>query len=215
MTGSPSSADRPADVRRLNEPSLAAIDRHLKEREARRDGLHERARRLRRRAQGSMARLHEGSDESAELAEIRREAAQLSEWLRGEGHGEEGLAHDALQESVEAALLGAIVSSSRLPGPEELGVDVEIYLLGLGDVVGEVRRLVLDRLGEGDLAGAERDLALMDHLLRSLMRFDTTRAIVALKPKQDMARALLERTRGDLTMAKLLRGRGGASGGGP
>jgi len=70
-------------------------------------------------------------------------------------------------------------------------------------VVGEVRRLVLDRLAHDDLAGAEAHLALMDALARDLLRFDTTRAIVQLKPKQDTARSLLERTRGEVVMARL------------
>ncbi len=195
--------------RRLAERDLGTIERHLAEREARRDQLHERARRLRRHAQGTMGRLHEGHDVTPDLAAIRREARALTEWLHGEGRGESGLAHDALQESVEAVLLGAIIAGRPLPGPTELGVEPEIYLLGLGDVVGEVRRLALDHLGAGAIPEAERDLEVMDHLTRALARFDTTRAIVALKPKQDVARALLERTRGDLTMAKMLRSAGG------
>ena len=121
----------------------------------------------------------------------------------GKGRGDEGLAFDALQEGVEGVLLGAIVGGTPLPGPSDLGVDPEPYLLGLGDVVGEVRRLVLDRLAHDDLAGAEVRLALMDALARDLMRFDTTRAIVQLKPKQDTARSLLERTRGEVVMARL------------
>jgi len=154
-----------------------------------------------------MGRVHEGRDVSADLAEIRREAADLSDWLRREGRGEEGLAFDALQESVEAILLGAIVRGEELPGPDSLGVDPEPYLSGLGDVVGEVRRLALDRLGAGDLAGAEAHLATMDHLFRTLLRFETPRSIAQLKPKQDSARSLVERTRGDVIMARVLSGR--------
>ena len=63
---------------------------------------------------------------------------------------------------------------------------------------------VLDRLGQDDVAGAEAELALMERLTRALLRFDTTRAIVQLKPKQDTARALLERTRGEVVMARFL-----------
>jgi translin len=209
-TGSPSTGEGDAGAGRLPEPELAAIDRHLRQRELRRDELHQRARRLRRDAQGAMGRLHEGTATGEELDKIRREAAELTEWLRTEGRGEEGLAHDALQESAEALLLEALVRGRPLPGPAELGIDPEPYLMGLGDTAGEIRRLALDRLGAGDVAGAEARLATLDHLVRTLMRFDTTRAIVALKPKQDVARSLLERTRGDVTMAKLLQGRAGA-----
>jgi translin len=205
--GSRSSGKRAAGARTspgVPEPTLVAIEAHLKQREARRDDLHERARRLRRLAQSTMTRLHAEGVRPAELAAIRTAAAELSGWLRSEGRGDEPLALDALQEAVEAVLLGAVWDGVPLPGPADLGVDPEPYLLGLGDVVGEVRRRVLDDLGRDDLAAADRDLALMERLTRSLVRFDTTRAIVPLKPKQDTARALLERTRGEVVMARVL-----------
>lgn len=181
-----------------------AIEGHLRQRELRRDELYERARRLRRLAQGTMTRLHEGRPVGPDLAEVRREAGALADWVRREARGDEGLARDALQESVEACLLGAVLDGSALPGPDDLGVEPEEYLLGLGDLVGEVRRLVHHRLSAGELVQAEAYLKLMDTVYRTLMRFDTTRGIVALKPKQDSARALLERTRGEVTMARLL-----------
>ncbi len=204
-SGSRSSAEgaapRPTGV---PEGVLASIEAHLRQRELRREDLYQRARRLRRLAQGTMGRLHTEGSAPAELAEIRRAMADTADWLRREGRGDEPLALDALQEAVEAVLLGAIISRMPLPGPPDLGVDPEPYLLGLGDVVGEVRRLALDRLGQDDLAGAEAALALMEELTRSLLRFDTTRAIVPLKPKQDTARMLLERTRGEVVMARFL-----------
>ncbi|HTT25524.1 MAG TPA: hypothetical protein VMH90_00990 [Thermoplasmata archaeon] len=197
----------------MPEAVLAEIEGHLRHREARRDELHQRARRLRRLAQGTMGQLHEGHDVRAALAEIQESARDLTEWLCTEGRGDEGLAHDALQESAEALLLGAVVAGAPIPGPSALGLDPEPYLLGLGDVVGEVRRLALDRLRRGDLEGAEAQVATMEHLFGTLMRFDTTRAIVALKPKQDVARSLLERTRGEVTMARVMSGRTLAPGG--
>jgi len=197
----------------LSETTLAAIEAHLRQRELRREELYQRARRLRRLAQATMARLHAERVVPPAVAEVRKELAELADWLRREDRGDEGLALDALQEGVEAVLLGAVVGGTPLPGPSDLGVDPEPYLLGLGDVVGEVRRRVLDRLAHDDLAGAEAHLALMDALTRDLLRFDTTRAIVQLKPKQDTARSLLERTRGEVVMARLhLRAHGPAAG---
>ncbi len=202
-SGSPSSAE-PGVSPGVPEPVLGTIEAHLKQRELRREELYQRARRLRRLAQTTMTRLHSDGAAPAELAEVRRLTAELADWVHREGRGDEPLAHDAFQEAVEAILLGAVAERAPLPGPSDLGVDPEAYLLGLGDVVGEVRRRVLDRLGRDDLAGAESELALMERLTRSLLRFDTTRAIVPLKPKQDTARALLERTRGEVVMARFL-----------
>ena len=120
-----------------------------------------------------MARLHTDGAAAADLEKVRRMLAELSDWLRREGRGDEPLALDALQEAVEASLLGAIVEGTPLPGPAELSVEPEPYLLGLGDTVGEVRRLVLDRLAHDDLAGADRLLRLMERLTHALLRFDT------------------------------------------
>ena len=212
---SPSSgSDPPAPRPGVPESALASIEAHLRQRELRREELYQRARRLRRLAQATMSRLHADHVVPPAVADVRRELADVADWLRREGRGDEGLATDALQEGVEAVLLGAVVAGTPLPGPNDLGVDPEPYLLGLGDVVGEVRRLTLDRLAHDDLAGAEAYLALMDILARDLLRFDTTRAIVQLKPKQDSARSLLERTRGEVVMARLhLRGHAPPSGG--
>ena len=203
--GSRSSAEgAPASSGGVPEGALAAIEAHLRQRELRREDLYQRARRLRRLAQGTMTRLHTEGSAPTELTEIRRAMAEAADWLRREGRGDEPLALDAFQEAVEAILFGAIIAHAPLPGPSDLGVDPEPYLLGLGDVIGEVRRLALDRLGQDDLPGAEAALARMEELTRALLRFDTTRAIVPLKPKQDTARALLERTRGEIVMARFL-----------
>jgi translin len=210
--GSPSTAD-PSPPSGVPPAVVEDIEAHLRSREQRREELYQRARRLRRLAQVTMMRLHTEAPPESDLAEVRREMAGLAEWLRREGRGDEGLAEAALQEAVEAVLLGAAVAGVPFPGPGDLDIDPEPYLLGLGDVVGEVRRRVLDRLGHDDLAGAEAEMALMEGLTRTLLHFDTTRAIVPLKPKQDTARALLERTRGELVMARLLLGARGPGGG--
>jgi translin len=203
--GSPSSGSAvPPTSPGVPETVLATIEAHLRQRELRREDLYQRARRLRRLSQGTMTRLHAQGSAPTDLAEIRRAMADLADWLRREGRGDEPMALDAFQEAVEAVLLGAIAAGESLPGPADLGVDPEPYLLGLGDVVGDVRRRVLDRLAHDDLPGAEGDLELMERLTRGLLRFDTTRAIVQLKPKQDSARVLLERTRGEVVMARFL-----------
>jgi translin len=203
-TGSPSSAEPPPPGGPVPEPVLAEIESHLRQRELRREELYQQARRLRRLSQATVSHLHTGAASAAELATVRRLLTDLATTVRGEGRGDEPIALDALQEGVEACLLEAIVAGRPWPAPADLGVDPEPYLLGLGDVVGEVRRLVLAALGRDDLPSAERHLLLMERLTDTLLRFDTARAIVQLKPKQDVARTLLERTRGEVVMARLL-----------
>ena len=188
----------------LGEAVLGSIETHLRQRELRREELYQQARRLRRLAQATMNRVHLGVADATELASVRVSLGELSARLRREGRADEPLAHDALQEGVEACLLGSVVTGAPFPGPGELDVEPEPYLLGLGDVIGEVRRLALERLGHDDVGGAERHLRLMEELTQALLRFDTSRAIVQLKPKQDQARTLVERTRGEVVMARFL-----------
>jgi translin len=151
-----------------------------------------------------MTRLHGGSASPSEVAEVRTELARLAKALPNEFPGDEGIAEDALQEGVEAVLLAAAIEDAPFPTPSDLGVLPEPYLLGLGDVVGEIRRLALAELTLGDVDRAADRLALMESVYHTLLGFETARAIVSLKPKQDTARALLERTRGEVTMARLL-----------
>lgn len=201
-SGSPPSAEPDGDP--VPERVVARIEAHLRERELRRDALYQRARTLRRLAQGAMTRLHDGRANDREIEEVRALTRDLSDAVAQGARSDEGIVQDALQEGVEALLLGAIVSRAPLPGPDDLQIAPEVYLLGLGDVVGEVRRLALHDLTAGEISAAEAKVRLMDRLYRTLMRFDTSRSIVSLKPKQDTARALLERTRGEVTMARLL-----------
>jgi translin len=158
-----------------------------------------------------MARIHEGRPVAGEIARIAREARALAARVQGGGAADGGLVHDALQECVEAILLQRVVERRSFPSPKELGVAPEAYLAGLADLVGEVRRLALAALAEGALDDAVRYLALMESVYRTLARFESPRAIVQLKPKQDSARALVERTRGDVALASVL-ARAGARG---
>jgi translin len=151
-----------------------------------------------------MAHLHDGKDVAGEIAYIQKETNELVRWIERHAASDASIAHDALQESVEASLLYALHRSEALPTPADLRVEPESYLSGLADVVGEIRRLILHELSAGNVAAAEEKMVMLEELYRLLLRFETTRAILPLKPKQDAARGILERTRGDVTMARML-----------
>jgi translin len=151
-----------------------------------------------------MNQLHQGRRLESALQELADGARSLAQAAREAFETDAGPVESALQECVEALLLAAVLDGQPLRGPSELGVDPEPFLLGLGDLVGELRRRVLHELSSGELATAEHHLALMESLTLALARFEAPRSIVALKPKQDQARAILERTRGDVTLARLL-----------
>lgn len=112
-----------------------------------------------------------------------------------------GYVHDAQKEVVEAEVVFAIVADRQPPTPEEMGVEGAAYLNGLAEAGSECRRYVLDRLREGDLVCAERVLRAMDDIYYELIAIDFPDAITGgLRRTTDAFRAVLERTRGDLTM---------------
>ena len=112
-----------------------------------------------------------------------------------------GYVHDALKEYVEAECVLALLRSRPWPSPNALGVEPAAYLNGLAEAGSEGRRYVLDRLREGDLEEGNRVLAAMDDIYHELVTFDFPDAITGgLRRTTDAFRAVLERTRGDLTL---------------
>ncbi|MGC9514559.1 translin family protein [Methanocrinis sp.] len=113
-----------------------------------------------------------------------------------------GFVDGAEQEYAEARIVYSIITEHTTPNPEEVGVEMTGYLGGLGDAVGELRRHVLDLIRQGRPEDGEVHLAAMEEIYHLLMLFDYPDAITkGLRRKGDMARSLLERTRGDLTNA--------------
>jgi translin len=113
-----------------------------------------------------------------------------------------GYIHDAQKEYVEAEAVYAIARNQAIPAPEALTVEPAAYLNGMAEAASECRRYVLDRLREGQLEDAERVLAVMDEIYYQLITFDYPEAITGgLRRTTDALRAVLERTRGDLTLA--------------
>ena len=128
---------------------------------------------------------------------------QASEALRGHPdiyHA--GFVHDAQKEFAEASLTLALVAGRPLPAPENLGVQHAAYLNGLGEAVGELRRHLLDSLRGGDVGHCEECLTAMDDIYSVLVTFDYPDAMTGgLRRTTDAVRGILERTRGDLTLA--------------
>ncbi len=104
----------------------------------------------------------------------------------------------AYQEYAEARLLLGIVSKGRLLSKKQVGVDVVPYLLGLLDFTGELRRLTLNHLRRGMAKEAEKTLALMEAVYEDLYSLDHTAIIPTFRHKMDIARKLIESTRGDV-----------------
>jgi translin len=113
-----------------------------------------------------------------------------------------GFVPDAAKEVAEAVLTRAACTGAPLPGPEAVGVDDASWLHGLAETVGELRRSCLDRVRDGDHAAAEDRLDTMQEILSALVTIDAPDGLTrGLRRATDAARAITERTRGDLTAA--------------
>jgi translin len=111
-----------------------------------------------------------------------------------------GMYNAALQEYSEANIFVKLVLESRFVTPKEINVPSTDYVLGLADVIGECRRWALDALREGNVKKGEKCLQTMDEIYVELMAMDESYVLVpGLRRKCDVARKIIEITRGDIT----------------
>ena len=153
----------------------------------------------------SIRSTHRGeSDQAKEILEDARKHLQrlFSAVVDYPDLRHSGFVDDAQKEYVEASATYAIVFGSIVPTPEDIGVDDAPYLNGLGEAAGELRRFILDRIREGEFQRCEDALLALEDIYRVLVTIDFPDAMPGgLRRTTDMVRGVLERTRGDLTMA--------------
>jgi translin len=112
-----------------------------------------------------------------------------------------GMFSAALQEYSEANIFLVLVKEGRFVTPSEIHVPSVDYVLGLADVIGEYRRLALDNLRERKVKAGEECLKVMDEVFMQLLALDEAYMLVpGLRHKSDIARRIIENTRGDITL---------------
>jgi len=174
-------------------------------RTSKRDEALKKARQLTRACSLAIRAVHRDDREAMEtnLAEAQTLADILREELKD--HPElfiAGYTQDSLKEFVEAKVTCALIQNQELQTPEELGVQDATYLNGLAEVVGELRRRTLDILRSGYSEEAERLLGYMDEIYSVLVTIDYPDAITnGLRRQTDLARGIIEKTRGDVTFS--------------
>jgi translin len=113
-----------------------------------------------------------------------------------------GYLQDAQKEYAEANITFAVVTGTDLPSPASLGIEDAPYLNGMAEAIGEARRRVLDILRTGEVDQGERLLGAMEDMYGVLVTMDYPDAITLnLRRSTDVARSLIEKTRGDLSIA--------------
>jgi translin len=112
-----------------------------------------------------------------------------------------GFVENASQECAEAHCLYNIKKGKDLPDPDLIKTTYSSYLMGLCDVVGELRRASLDYILEGETSKASEYLKYMDEIYEAIMIFDYPSGLIPVKRKQDVLRTLIDKTRGELAIA--------------
>ncbi|MGI8775715.1 MAG: haloacid dehalogenase [Actinomycetota bacterium] len=115
-----------------------------------------------------------------------------------------GFVHDAEKEVAEARITKALVTGNGLPSPADIGIPPTAYLKGMAEAVGEGRRHLLDLLRRGELDRCEQLLQSMDDIYNVLVSMDYPDGVtLGLRRLTDVARSIIERTRGDFTTSTI------------
>jgi translin len=164
-------------------------------------------RRVIRAAGSSIRAVHRRDVETASALadECEAELREAQKALKGfPSVAQAGFLHDAEKEYAEARTVAALIDGSPVPGPDELGVGGAAWMRGLAEAASELRRHLLDRLRAGELERSEALLAAMEDVYDALVVVDYPDALTSgLRRTLDALRAVLERTRGDVTTTVL------------
>lgn len=152
----------------------------------------------------SIRAVHRGETERAATLVAEAEAALREAQRALEPHPAiafAGFLHDAEKEYAEARITARLVNGGPIEGHNEIGVQPAAWLNGLAEAASELRRHLLDRLRAGRFDDAEALLGAMDDVYDLLVTVDFPDAITGgLRRTTDALRAVLERTRSDLTL---------------
>ena len=183
---------------------LSKIEKELKEREVVKDELYGAMRKATRLSKQATFSVHKGKMKEAKrlLTDAKGLFGKLD--TVSKTHQElanAGIVDSAFQEYSEAHIFLELVENGKFVGAEEISVPSTSYVLGLADVVGELRRRALDFLRNGNVQSARKSLETMEIIIDELMSMDEAlRAVSELRRKSDVARRIIEATRGDVTI---------------
>jgi translin len=191
-------------------PLAEDFQRRLEKTTAGREKALAAARRSIRASANAIRAIHRGElDQASILMEESRQAIASGREAVREDNPEvyfAGFLQDAQKEYAEARLSLALVTGSVAPSPDDLAVELAPYLNGMAESIGEGRRAVLDLLRAGRVEDGERILRSMEDIYDVLVSMDFPDAITGnLRRSTDVARGIMERTRGDLSMSLVQR----------
>jgi translin len=179
--------------------SLEEIDKSLKDVQDRREKLIKGTRDVVMLCSKSIVAMHHSQLEDAK-SKMDQAKAMLEEFRKYAGHDLYRYIAVAEQELVEAYALKSVMDDKPMPSMRELDVIGESYLTGLLDCVGEIKRLVYDRMRSEKGKDAEKLFATMEEIYNAVYPFAVYDNIVSgLRRKLDVARMLIEDIRATVT----------------
>jgi translin len=186
------------------EAVIQAVKCELMEKNQIREETHESMRKATSLSKQAILLIHQKRFDDAEkmvasakekIVRLQEQAKQYPEIIYG------GMLSAAFQEYSEANIFLVLVREERFVTPAEINVPSVDYVLGLADVIGEYRRLALDNLREGEVEKGEKCLQIMDQVFIQMLALDEAYMLVpGLRHKSDIARRIIESTRGDITL---------------
>ena len=187
------------------EPLSDRIRESFEQKNENRDAALAQSRELTRHAANAIRAIHRDDNQLAQehLAEANRLAEALRTGLADEPDlYYSGYAQDALKEFCEAHLTVATILNQVWPSPEHLQVEYATYLNGMSEVVGELRRRIMDLMRAGHSPEVERLMEVMDDIYALLVTIDYPDALTyGLRRRTDIARSIIERTQADVTIS--------------
>ncbi len=181
------------------------IEEELNEKDDLREKALKKCRDIIRESRKSIKKAHSNNIEDARkhLEKAKRILSNLKEEIKE--HPDiltSGYMENAMQEIAEAGIFLSIIEDKELPYPEEINVSYTAYLLGLADVVGELRRRGVYLLRNGNVEEVEKILELMEDICDKLLEFDYPSGLLPIKRKQDVIKKILEKMRGEVAIFK-------------
>lgn len=185
----------------IEKGELERIQGDLRSFDETRENVLDRSRLLIRLSGWSIVQIHrrELQKAAATLKEAQKSLREIHSLLRRNPElGNTGNVRVAEQEYAEARCLYVLVRSGKLPSIKQIHVESTSYILGLLDLIGELRRLTLNHLRRGKETEAERTFATMEQMYEDLLSLDHTAIVPTFRNKADNARRIIESTRGDV-----------------
>ena len=165
--------------------------------ESRRETAISESRKIIRLSKSVIHSVHTGESYESDREEMNRLVMTLTCGLSDEQMSS-GPVADALMEYTEAEILCQIVEGKDVLSFKEMCIPPQPWVLGLADVIGELRRRIVTDLMNGDIKEAKHLFACMEEICDELLMLDVPDAVLPVRRKQDVARSLVEKTRSDV-----------------